>query len=93
MYKGRKCLNSESVPQVLKCAVCAESKGSSPFSVFFCKQKHHGDLRAQVSDLKKELEKYIGKLGTAVVDSKIQLSVNYIFQRLKKKKKKTKRPN
>ena len=63
VYKGRKCLNIGSVPEVLKCAVCAswaESKGLSLFSVFFCKQKQHGDSRAQVSDLKKELEKYIG---------------------------------
>ena len=61
--KGRKCLNTESIPELLKSAVCAswvESKGLSLFSIFFCKQKQHGDSRAQVSDLKKELEKYIG---------------------------------
>ena len=47
----------------------------------------HGDSRAQLSDLRKELEKYIGKLGSKVVDSKVQFSVNYMFQKMKKKKK------
>ena len=59
----------------------------SPFSIFFCKQKQHGDSRAQLSDLRKGLEKYIGKLGSTVVDSKIQFSFNYMFQKMKKKKK------
>ena len=85
--KGRRCLNTANVPEVLKCAVCAwwaESKGSSLFSIFFSKQKQHGDSRAQLS---KELEKYIGKLGSMVADSKIQFSVNYMFQKMKKTKK------
>ena len=42
-------------------------------------------------DLRKKLKKYIGKLGSTVVNSKIQLSVNYMFQRIKKKKKKTRK--
>ena len=37
-------------------------------------------------DLKKELENYIGKLGTPVVDSKIQFSVNFMFKRTKRVK-------
>ena len=41
-----------------------------------------------MSDLRKELEKYIRKLRSTVVDSKIQFSVNYMFKRIKKKKKK-----
>ena len=40
-----------------------------------------------MSDLRKELEKYIGKLGSTVADSKIQFSVNYMFQKMKKTKK------
>ena len=31
-------------------------------------------------DLKITLEKYIGKLGTAIVDSSIQFAVNFMFQ-------------
>ena len=87
--KGRKYTNVSSVPEVLKCAICAswaESKGLAPFSIFFWKQKQHGDSRAQLADLRKELEKYIGKLGSTVVDSKIQFSVNFMFRNSKKKK-------
>ena len=87
--KGRKCTYVSSVPEVLKCAICtswAQSKGLAPFSIFFCKQKQHGDSRAQLIDLRKELEKYIGKLGSTVVDSKIQYSVNFMFRKSKKKK-------
>ena len=87
--KVRKGLYIGSIPEVFKCSVCAswaESKGLSPFSNFFCKQKLHGDSRAHLTDLRKELEKYIWKLGSTIVDSKIQFSVNYMFQKLKKKK-------
>ena len=55
-------------------------KGIGPFSIFFCKQKQHGDSRAPLPDLKKELERYIGKLGTIIVDSKIQFTENFMFQ-------------
>ena len=68
----------------MKCAVCASwavSKGLAPFSSFFCKQKQHGDSRALLADLNKELENYIGKLGTTIVDSKkIQFPENFMFQ-------------
>ena len=87
--KGWKCTNVSSVPEVLKCTICAawaESKGLAPFSIFFCKQKQHGDSRVQLTDLWKKLEKYIGKLGSTVVDSKIQFSVNFMFRKSKKKK-------
>ena len=50
------------------------------FSIFFCKQKEQGDSRAQLAELKRELEKYIGKLGTTIVDSSIQVAVNFLFQ-------------
>ena len=89
MCKCRNCNNASSVPEVLKCAISAswaESKGLAPFSIFYCNQKQHGDSRAQLTDLQKELEKYIGKLGSTVVDSKIQFSVNFKFRRVKKKK-------
>ena len=47
-----------------------------------CKRKEHRDSRAPLADLKRELEKYIGKLGTAIVDSSIQFAVNFMFQSL-----------
>ena len=51
-------------------------------SIFFCKQKEHRDSRAPLAELKRELEKYIGKLGTTIVDSNIQFAVNLRFQTL-----------
>ena len=36
--------------------------------------------RVPLAELKKELEKYIGKLGTTIVDSCIQVAVNFMFQ-------------
>ena len=72
--KGRKCDFVASTPEILKCVICAtwaESKGLAPFSIFFCRSKSHTSSRAPLSKLKAELEKYIGKLGTTVVDTKI----------------------
>ena len=81
--KSRKCTNYTSVPEVLKCAICAswaESKGLAPFSIFFCKLKEHRDSRPPLAYLKSALEKYIGKLGTAIIDSSIQFAVNFMLQ-------------
>ena len=64
--KGQNCTNVSSVPEVLS------QNSHALFSIFFCKQKQHDDSRAQLTDLRKKLEKYIGKLGSTVVDSKIQ---------------------
>ena len=73
--KGKRCLNVSDVPQVLKCAFCAswaESKGLALFSILFYKQKKHPDSRASPADIRKELEKYIGKLEPNILDSKIK---------------------
>ena len=81
--RSRRCTNYRNVPAVLKCVICAsmgESKGLAPFSIFFCKRKEHGDSRAPLSDLKNALEKYIGKLGATIVDSNIQVAVNFMYQ-------------
>ena len=51
---------------------------------FFCKQKQQGDSRAPLAELKKELENSIGKLGTTVLDSKIQVALNFMFQNVVK---------
>ena len=81
--KSRICANESIVPEILKCAICAswaESKGLVSFSIFFCKRKEHGDSRAPLVDLKRKLERYIGKLGTTIVDSSTQFAVNFMFQ-------------
>ena len=55
-------------------------KGIGYVQTFFCKQKQNRDSRALLADLKKEIENYIGKLETTVVDSKIPFSVNFKFK-------------
>ena len=57
-----------------------ESKEFAPFSIYFCKRKEHGESRAPLSELKNSLEKYIGKLGTAIAVSNIQFAVNFMYQ-------------
>ena len=78
--KTRKCEYRAGVPEILTCALCAawaEPQAMAPFSIFFCRNKYHSSARAPLSALRAELEKYIGKLGTAVVDAKIKFSVNF----------------
>ena len=62
----RKCSNEATVPEVLKCSVCAEwaraiPKGMAPFSILYCKKQEHGETRAPLSEIKANLEKYLGK--------------------------------
>ena len=78
---ARKCTYYEKVPEALKCALCAlwaESKGSAPFSIFFCRHKTHRDARAPLNILRTALEGYIGKLRADIVDSTIGFSVNFM---------------
>ena len=79
----RRCSFESRVPETLKCQGCvswAQSKGLAPLSILFCRRKEHANLRASFQDMKKDLEKYIGKLGTTVVDSSIKFAANYTYQ-------------
>ena len=79
--KLRICTNHSKVPKALKCAQCAswsESKSLALFSIFFCKQKEHGEWKA--SEIKSALEKYIGKLANAIVEANILFAVNFMFK-------------
>lgn len=70
-----------SVPETLKfygCASWAQSKNLAPFNIPIC-NKEHSKLRADFKDMRKDLEKYIGKLGTRVVDSHIKFAANYTY--------------
>jgi len=79
----RKCSFEASIPETIKCHGCApwaQSKNLAPFNILFCRNKDHSKLRAAFKDMKRDLEKYIGKLGTTVVDSSIKFAANYTFQ-------------
>ena len=81
--RNRKCKFEEKVPETLKCQGCApwaQSKNLAPFSILFCRIKDHAKLRASFPDMKKDLEKYLGKLGTTVVDSSIKFAANFTCQ-------------
>ena len=83
LCQPRRCSNEATVPEVLKCSVCAEwaaTKGLAPFSIFYCKRREHGQTRAPISDIKASLEKYLGKLGTTIVDTSIIYAVNFMHQ-------------
>ena len=79
----RRCKFEDRVPETLKCQGCvpnAQSKNLASFSILFCRVKDHARLCASFPDMKKDLEKYIGKLGTTVVDSSIKFAANYTYQ-------------
>ena len=58
----------------------ATSKNLAPFNILFCRNKEHASLRADFTEIKKDLEKCMGKLGTTVADASIKFSVNYASQ-------------
>ena len=79
----KRCKFENKVPETLKCQGCAPwacSKDLAPFSILFCRNKEHAQLRAPFPEMKKDLEKYIGKLGTMVVDFSIKYLANYAYQ-------------
>ena len=79
----KKCKFESKIPETLKCQGCApwaRSKDLAPFSILFCRNKEHAQLRAPFPEMKKDLEKYIGKLAASVVDSSIKYSANYTYQ-------------
>ena len=60
VWTTRKCKFEEKIPKTLKCQGCtlwAHSKNLAPFSILFCRNKDHAQLRAPFSDMKKDLEK------------------------------------
>ena len=79
----KRCKFENKIPETLKCQGCApwaRSKDLASFSILFCRNKEHAQLRAPFPEMKKDLEKYIGKLGTTVVDLSIKYSANYTYQ-------------
>ena len=80
---NRRCSFEAKVPESLKCQGCAswaQSKNLAPLSVLFCRRKEHAELRSPFPELKKDLESYIGKLGTMIVDSSVRFAANYTYQ-------------
>ena len=70
------------IPQVLLCAVCtswAAAKGWSSFSILMCRKQEHGKDRPKPAEARKFLEKYLGKIKTAIADNSLSYAVNFSY--------------
>ena len=68
------------IPQVLLCAACtpwAAAKGWALFSIFMCRKQEHGKDRPKPAEARKCLEKYLGKINTAIADNSLSYAVNF----------------
>ena len=79
----KKCTLDTKTPETLKCQGCApwaQANKLAPLNILFCRKREHASLRASFPEMKKDLEKYLGKLGGTVVDSSIKFAANYTYQ-------------
>ena len=80
---NRRCSFEAKIPESLKCQGCAswaQSKNLASLSVLFCRRKEHAELRSPFAEMKKNLEQYLGKLGTKIRDLSIKFAANYTYQ-------------
>ena len=71
------------IPQVLLCTVCtpwAATKGWASFSILMCRKQEHGKDRPKPAEARKFLEKYLGKINTAIADNNLSYAVNFNYQ-------------
>ena len=79
--KARLSTEEKSVPQVLLCAACspwATAKGWASFSILMCRKLEHGKDRAKPAEIRKFLEKYLGKIS--IPDNKLSYTANFNYQ-------------
>ena len=79
--KARMFTEEKSVPQVLLCAACtpwATAKGWAAFSILMCRKSEHGKDQAKPADIRKFLEKYLGKIS--IPDNKLSYTANFNYQ-------------
>ena len=81
--KTKQCAEEKTIPQVLLCAACtpwAAAKGWASFSILMCRKQEHGKDRPKPAEIRKVLEKYLGKSNTAIPDNKLSYAVNFNYQ-------------
>ena len=79
---GRTCTFTATVPETLVCQGCvdfAKLNGWAPFSILMCKKGAHEALRVKYGDVKKQLDKYLGKLHTGINESNLKISANFMY--------------
>ena len=71
----------KSIPQVLLCGACtlwAAARGWSTFSILMCRKSKHGKDRPKPAEVRKFLEKYLGKI--TIPDNKLNYAANFNYQ-------------
>ena len=67
--KEKTCMFTSTLPEVLLCQGCGEyakTQGWAPFNILMCRKPQHAETRAPVSEIRTQLEKYVGKLDHAI---------------------------
>ena len=81
--KTRRCTEEKTIPQVLLCAACtpwAAAKGWASFSILMCRKQEHEKDRPKPAEARKFLEKYLGKINTAIADNNLSYAINFNYQ-------------
>ena len=79
----KRCKFSKEVNELITCQGCvtyAASQGWAPFSILMCRKPQHAKVRANYSDIKKTLDKYLGKISTNINESNLKVSANLAWQ-------------
>ena len=68
---------------MLLCAACtlwAAAKGWASFSILMCRKQEHGKDGPKPAESRKFLEKYLGKINTAIPDTSLSYTVHFNYQ-------------
>ena len=79
----RKCKFSKSIDQLITCQGCVEyatANGWAPFSILMCRKRKHAEVRAKYTDIKRTLDKYLGKMSSDINESNLKVSANFARQ-------------
>ena len=83
MCTTRRGFEEKTIPQVWLCAAStpwAAAKGWASFSILMCRKSEHGQDRPKPAEARKFLEKYLGKINTAITDTNLSFAVNFNYQ-------------
>ena len=83
MCKTRRCSDKKTIPQVLLFAACtpwAAAKGWASFSILMCRKSEHGQDRPKPAEARTFLEKYLGKINTAITNANLSFAENFNYQ-------------
>ena len=71
------------IPQVLLCAACTPwtaAKGWASFSILMRRKSEHGQDGPKPAKARQSLEKYVGKINTAIANTNLSFAVNFNYQ-------------